>query len=407
MKINNVRSYISTSLLALSAVCFSQGVLAEKCSTIQFSPEQVNGKVNVVEVIGNNGTQIVKPKAYKKVASGKQKYYLEPGLHTLTLNQWVKKEYISNIKYLRRGRVVANPPVPIQKTLLIDIKVNQQYELGFKQVNGQSIINILKSHTESCDNDELLAAQGHKEKSFESNLPNQLEQKLRITMNKVAAYQKESTNNFFPHQVSAYFGTVLSKSYEQNGKALSVSTVIPYSLANELSLRSGDLIVALGKKPIANAEKLPSVVFNEYLAKIPYGKKVEIGVLREGNRIDLGGLYLPVILPGSHYEIGDVNNDQQAISQMNLPQKLKFEYDQLLLAISHSYNNSKQSQQIIVLTRKEDDNNVGFKLSIDLSSIGIAKQNIEKYHKLKKGEAGWEENSHNKRRVAGYDTLGT
>jgi len=387
-------------LLVLLSATFAQGTLADTCGTINFSANKVDDKINILEMIGNNGEQVRQPRKYNKVADGTQNYYLAPGVHTLTVNQWVKKEFISNSRNIKRGRVVSNPPTPAQKTMLIDIKVNQEYNLSVQEVNGQSVINIVNSREKICDGDGILAAKKSQSKYLEPKLPEDLESQLRATMNKVANYQKQLGNNVFPHELNAYFGTVLGKSYAQNDTALAVNSVLPFSFADNLNLKAGDLIVSLGKQPIIRSVKSPSLVISEYLGKIPYGENVVVEVIRNGANLTLSNAYIPVVLPDSYYVIGlGSRASDEVISQSSLSAQLKFEYNQLLLAISSYSKYNLKDSQTIVLNRNAENNNTAFSLTIDLSSVEIAKQSMLKESKRSEGGESWQERFHKKKRL--------
>jgi len=400
MEERNGKFNTSKWLLVLLSATFAQGTLADTCATINFSANKVNDKINILEMIGNNGEQVRQPRKYNKVADGTQNYYLAPGIHTLTVNQWVKKEFISNSRNIKRGRIVNNPPKPVQKTMLIDIKANQEYNLSVQEVNGQSVINIVNARAKACDGDGILTAKKLQSKYLEPALPIALESQLRATMNKVANYQKQLGNNVFPHELSAYFGTVLGKSYAQKGTALAVNGVLPFSFADNLNLKAGDLIVALGKQPITRSIKSPSSVINEYLGKVAYGENVVVEAIRNGTNLTLTSAYIPVVLPDSYYVIGQGSSTgEEVISQSKLSAKLKFEYNQLLLAISSYAKHNLKNSQTIVLTRDAEKNNSSFSLTIDLSSVEIAKQSMLKESKRSEGGESWQERFHKNKRL--------
>ena len=138
---------------------------------------------------------------------------------------------------------------------------------------------------------------------------------------------------------------------------------------------------------------------NTTILKDDSGNKVEVEVVRNGSRFTLADSYIPIVLPDSYYVIGKGRAEHEIISQSKLPAKLKFEYNQLLLAISHYYHHSSINRQTIVLDRNAENNNSAFSLTIDLSSIAIVKQSMLKESRdVAKGQS-WQERFHKNKRL--------
>jgi len=375
------KSVLSMLLIPLA---FSQNIFANECGTIIFSENEINNKTNILEMIGNNGMQVKKPKKFRDVANSTKSYHLEPGLHTLTVNQWVKKEFITHNKNIQRKRLIANPVEPIQRTILIDIEANQQYELTLGRSHNETVIVEKSTASKSCESSELLAAKLGQTKAVQAVLPIALENKLHLTMKKISAHNSNIKHNIFDHSLNQYFGTILTKTFALNNTALSVKSVLPFSFAAQLALKSGDSIVGLGGKKINVTDKSPSMVLNEYLSSIAYGKNIEIEVIRNNSNLSLNGTYIPVVLPDSFYKLGEGNNKQTVISQSELPKQLKFEYDQLLLAISDHYQKTGMLNQTIVIDNTaQTGNDLGYSLTVNLASIPQAHDNMLKESKRK------------------------
>ena len=96
--------FYKKSLLAISGLIFTLNVQANDCATVKILPSSVEGQESVYELLGHNGAFAEghnKPSQFNAVLDGSKEYYLTPGVHTFTFNQWDKRKY----KLLKRDRL--------------------------------------------------------------------------------------------------------------------------------------------------------------------------------------------------------------------------------------------------------------------------------------------------------------
>jgi len=383
---------LATVMITLPLILIAQTVHASECASVSFDTSKINGNNVILELLGSNGVAIPQPKKHQKILKGSHEYLLAPGMHTLILNQWNKSEFSTYQKNLRRGRSIATPPTPIQKTANIQVENNQHYQLVLTETETGSIIEIENKKSTSCSGKYVASAKINDAKLSADELPAKIEAQLSFVMNNLSSYHKKTADkrddvNIVSRKLNGYFGTALAKEFIGNN--LQVNTVIPNTLADQIGLKKGDLITKIGGNRPSTGEKTPAQVINAYLKGRTFGEKVALEVTRNGQSLELSGEYVPVVVPEAYYTV-DKKFNSGVINQSHLSSSLTYQFDQLLLAINNHYKKMGQDSTIIVIERPS------FNLEVNLASVGRAQKTMLA-ESLKKNDDFDEQRSKRKR----------
>ena len=368
MKINITNMQV---VILASVGCMMSIANASECASVNFLPSKIDGKKNVLEFVANDGMEVSQPNNFRQIVSGDKSYSLSAGEHTFLIRSWEKSAYITKQRNLRKGKSTSQNIVPITKVVHVNLAGNMQYDFGSLDGQNISIINQKQKVVDGCENNALDSTSEVKNISAD-NLPDDLKQRLYSTLSKLPTIKNE-LNNIFPIKVSGYFGTVLDKEYTKTNDSLLVNIVIPYSLAANLALRKGDQIVSLGDKKLTPTDLTPAKVLNEYLSSVEYGEKIEMSVSRNGEVIKLTHDYIPVVIPQVFFQTSNSKNN--VINQIKIGNKLQFELDQLVLALSEHYATQSMTTDVnlIVPTKKNESELI---MNIGLAEINKAKDNL-------------------------------
>ncbi|MBA6264524.1 MAG: hypothetical protein V7780_06265 [Colwellia sp.] len=385
-----------TAMATLPIILLAQTVNASECASVSFDTGKINGNKVILELLGSNGVAIPQPKKYQKILKGEHEYLLAPGMHTLILNQWDKSEFSTYQKNLRRGRSVTNPPTPIQKTVNIEVKKNQHYQLVPMETIAGSIVEVKNQESKSCSGKYIADAKIDVPKLSADELPAAIEKLLGLVMKSISSHHKKTADkrddtNIVSRKLNGYFGTALAQEFVE-GK-LQVNRIIPNTLAAELGLVKGDLITKIGGSEPSTSNNTPSQAINAYLISREFGEKIVIEVIRNGKSVTLSGDYIPVVVPEAYYTV-EKKTKSGITNQSNLSASLTFQFDQLLLAINSHYKKMGEDNKIIVIERPS------FHLEVNLASVGQAQKTMLS-ESLKKDD-DYDETRNKRKRSSGY-----
>ncbi|MBA6301991.1 hypothetical protein [Colwellia sp. MB02u-14] len=380
-----------SALVALIPALLLQTVYAADCASVSLASGEISGKKVILELLGTNGKAVPQPKKYQKTLKGDHAYFLAPGTHTLILNQWDKRDFISYHKSLRRGVTASNPPVPLQSAVTMQVLANQHYQLSVSEMGLGSVIEIKEQDSKECEGIFIAKAKTNYPELLAVDLPENLQQQLTSMMHSLTVFHQQTADkrddtNVQSRKLNEHFGTVLARDFV--GENIKVDKVISHSLAAGVNIKAGDLIIKLGEEIFNTASNTPSQVINTYLKGRAYGEQISLDILRAGKVMKLTGRYIPVVVPEASYTIvkGSMND---VINQTILPAQLAFEFDQFLLAMNNYYQQMGQGNKIVIV--KEPI----FQLSINLASVENAQKEMLKasiegkgsYHKLRSRES--------------------
>jgi len=364
-------------------------VSAQQCATINFSLTERDGKEYVALIVGHNDEMVEKYSNKNEISTGQHNYYLAQGKHTLVIEQWPVSKY----KKLRHNNRIHKRYLPVQihsQVVQINVINNQYYQFEFLANNDNSTwIKLKKEANKDCvaPKKKIFAAKKDNLDTSISTiavLPEPLEYRLRRMMTKVSAYQDNTKSNIIPTQFNQIIGTVIDESYSLNGKALKVLSVLPYSLANKLKLRSGDLITHLNDTEIQASDQSPNHRFGNYFSALVVGEKIKITIVRDNKKQQLRGEYVPLISPEVTYLLSEDSlshhTPQTLINNKHLSGQISLEFDQLVLELSDYYKEQGFNQPFIKISRdKSFDRNIGLsgnKVTLD-GEVGLAIENID------------------------------
>lgn len=185
---------------------------------------------------------------------------------------------------------------------------------------------MLEKHQQTCDsqNKDILLAKYEPISNSVFNsmkLPDELESRLHNLMDNIAIENNSLPNrtfpisNIVPLKLMGSFGITFDHGNDTSYDKLKILTVSPFSVASQIKLASGDVIVNLDNKVDLATKDSANNKFQRYIDSLNIGGPIEILVRRDKKEYLLTGKYLPTILPESHYQIYGNNN---AIEQSDL-----------------------------------------------------------------------------------------
>lgn len=327
----------------------SLSVTAQECAVIQFTPTQVNGEEYITVIGVHNNNYIEKYDTKKSLMTGQHKYYLEPGTHSLQIEQWPLNLF-KRLKRLNKTPQMKRKSAIYSQFVQIDLLADRKYEVQMTSTSHSNPelrqVDINAVEETQCDKNEtnILAAKNPTQ-SFtvleNELLPEVLEYRLRKLMTKLAVtstlYSKgEYETNLLPTKLNNIIGTMLDSEYSDDGKAIKVLSVLPYSLASKLKLFSGDKITRLGRHYINRNAGTPNQHLANYFSSLYFNDEISIEVQRGDEKITLKMLYIPTIIPETKYTIAKNNRLvlPKIFESHLLSDDVMFEFDQLMVELT-------------------------------------------------------------------------
>jgi len=373
MNITLIKS-IKLGLIAIISFCALMAHSnANECASVSFLPGKINGKTHILELITSNGMEVLRPKNYKKILSGNHSYTLEAGEHTFLLQRWLKGEYITYHRNLKKGKSSSRDYSPEVKTVHVNLAPKTNYQFAIIE-DGKIDIAEQKTNIGVLCDAGILDRNIKVPKLLVGELPESLKNMVyHIFSNINATNQNES--NIHPIKLSQYFGTNFDKNYSKSNEGLLISAIIPYSIADNLTLQSGDVILELGDYKVDKISDNPSNILNKYLGKISYGQQIKMTINRNGKLMTLQNKYIPVVVAEAFYQ--PEGDKGKVINQATLGNRQQFEFDQLILALGHYLTKQNKLSDInLVIPKLGDDKNTELIVNIGFSAVEDAKNNI-------------------------------
>ncbi|KGJ92069.1 PDZ domain-containing protein [Colwellia psychrerythraea] len=369
----------SLILMILLVLGFSTHANAQQCASVGFvsAAENDDGYISLIARHNENNLERVNNRA--GIISGEYQYSFGVGKHIVVVEQWPTKVY----KKLRENSKIHIRYLPLNlkyQTVLLDVKADHNYQLKVLS-SGQKIESI----EVNSDIKKLCEAKGkeifkafpllQESNGTESNnpenikLPAPLEYRLRQLMTKLENSNQSDEFDLlvqsFDGSISTDIGVLTSSDYQNNGDAIEIVSVKPYTLAEQLQLRSGDKITHLGGDRIKADDSSPFKQLKAYFANLYIGERIKITFLRNGKKNKINKRFMPVIVPKINYQIAEktpssktqeIVTEYQALAGIN-----RLELEQLILEIQHYYQDNNYNQDVILISRAEKfDNKIGF-----------------------------------------------
>jgi hypothetical protein len=359
---------------------------ANECSTLQFTPSEVDGTTYVTRLKHNNGLLLEGETSKNReplparraghnnglsrsnleMINGNKKYFLAEGDHSLTIELWNKNDlrriFQQNL-YNNGGEMdeVAKPEKV--STFKMVIENNLAYQANIT-LDGK--LDIISNNTLcALENNNLLTANNDEIKEAQSVqvLPAQLEKRLRLVMNRVMDSGKSL--GVIQSTESAFFGAVKDNAYQGKQGHIRLLSVLPYSLAYNLGLLGGDIIVGYGD--------MKTTTLEETLLILEYKKEMEFDVLRNGSLVKLRMEYKPVAIPQVVYGKNESDLNMKIIGANEFKGNLKFDVDQLTLEVANFYKRNNYEGRLTLARNNTYNSEFGLVGSLKkISSSGYA-----------------------------------
>ncbi|MBA6234289.1 MULTISPECIES: PDZ domain-containing protein [unclassified Colwellia] len=351
------------SLLVISALIFSLNIHANECAAVKITSANPQEHDVVYELVGHNGAVAEghnKHSYFNAVLDGTKEYYLAPGLHTLTFNQWDKR-YYQRFKRGLQPRFERTLPSSIQMI----VEKNKRYNVAAKSSGKDnlpifSIESIEDISSDLCDEDKVTYIASTKAREIQLN--NNLDYKLKHLMAKMKTIQE---NNLFPLEFNWSFGAV----FDTNQNSFKTLAVFPYSFASKLKLTSGDKILEINGVDVKSITSDPYSVLYGLLGELGLGHDVNMTISRAEKQHKLSNKYLPAIVPSVNYKTTDFDTVQSLTNATAIPENIKYQYNNLMVEIAeYAKNNDLDDTAIMIKSPEKYD--VSFGITGKNTTIG-------------------------------------
>lgn len=377
---------IVSKILPFILLC-SLSVSAQECAIVQFSPQVINGEEYITVIGVHNNNYIEKYDTKKSLMTGLHNYYLEPGIHSVQIEQWPLNVF-KRLKRLNKTPQMKRKSAIYSQFVQIELLADRKYEIKMTSTSTPDLrqVNINAVEETQCDNNEtkILAAKTPTQ-SFtvleNELLPEVLEYRLRKLMTKLAntstrySIAKYETN-LFPTKLNNIIGTMLDSEYSDDGKAIKVLSVLPYSLASKLKLFSGDKITRLGKYYISRNAGTPNQQLAKYFSSLYFNDEISIEVQRGEENVTLKMLYTPTIIPEIKYTIAKNNRLvlPKIFESHLLSGDAMFEFDQLMVELTDYFlAQGVENKQVEIIRDKIKETSFGLsgERTYDLGQLAL------------------------------------
>jgi len=363
-------NFQSNILFCILGALLTTTAIAKQCSTVAFE----GTSSSMVELFAVDANPVNRVDKYtenqaRKLLSGSYQYYFKPGDYSLLLRVWDRsffkdvnlntgsknknrlalKAYAENYfqtlhsknpQYKKNEQILSD----VIKEVIIDISVaeDNSYQIALNGENGQFLMSENGVELENCADQSIQVFDNYSSINKKvSDLPPALAFRVNEIMDSLDNYfdkQQLIAKNSIPAGVYQYFGAVLSNE-PSSTEGYQVISVHPYSLAYKMGLVSGDRIAVLGDEKVSGNHKNSNRELSEYLAEIQPNEAIQLKVNRENQSIKLSHRFITPMIPQSSYLIGEKEHGTNSFITQNMavPSKLSFEYDQILLELSHHY----------------------------------------------------------------------
>lgn len=257
--------------LLIFALC-TLPALAVDCGKITFIGDK--------EVLSNHQLMLAWNSDFFKV---KNENVNNPGLGQYKM---LSKKYLFSLKEIGSNNFTEKH----NNTFQIEVKNNFNYILNV--MANESLVEVMLVDKKKIECMNNTVSEANKDYSYliknrPKFLPEYLKTKVNHFMAKLDNYSDE--NNIKNEGVIVYqgetnqLGIVTDKSYQGRQQNIKILTITPFSLANQLGLMSGDIIIQLGKSN--NVGNL--TLITQYIASLSKNEKISIKVQRDHKEVML------------------------------------------------------------------------------------------------------------------------
>jgi len=369
-------------IAVIGCLLLSNTALAQQeCSALFFGDETNSNKV--IDIIAIDGEVVQEALHYsgkqaRDIAKGNMPFYLGAGEHSLTVRVWdsnlflsvntdskannmdkgVHQAYLQNLRgeNLKQSNAFKKNLLKLEghyeeKTIQVKLQNDKRYNFTLTESNNiDSRIALLSEDNQECHGEGELLAEAKEYERLSGLLPSRLEDRLQSVMSSLNTYHSKKqldNTNLVPKKAYEYFGTVLDTSKSTNN-GYKVLAVLPYSLAQKLTLISGDVITEFGGDKVSGKYANANQELVNYISTVPYGKKIEFTVLRNNRELNLSHRYTTSIIPQSSYtfESGKSSRSNTLFNSVPLPDNLEFRYEHLMLELTEYFKSQGYKKDV-------------------------------------------------------------
>ncbi|MGB0835075.1 MAG: PDZ domain-containing protein [Psychrobium sp.] len=310
-------------LIGLFGVGTNQAIASQSCSSMTLSDTENNA---VFELVGHNMNRVSERRRMSERLLDEQSFTLEPGNHTMTFYRWDKSKLRGVLRNPQFYSGIKAEPV----TISVNVEANKHYQLVNSLKGNKSEIKVVSVTNKKCNQEKKLEAQP-KDRIAKVILPELIQYRLDLLMEEINR-TNGSKPNVIPTNVVSYFGAIVKS---VNNEKLVVLAVSPYSLADDMGLKTGDEITHLGDNSIASLTNKGNSPLTDYLEQLRDGAIMEVSVERSGQKLAMSKRFDVKVVPEVQYSF--VSNGLKSSSLVNsssLLPELDRKLDKLLIEIS-------------------------------------------------------------------------
>lgn len=310
-------------LIGLFGVGTNQAIASQSCSSMTISDTANNA---VFELVGHNMNRVSERRRMSERLLDEQSFTLEPGNHTMTFYRWDKSKLRGVLRNPQFYSGIKAEPV----TISMNVEANKHYQLINSLKDNKSVLEVVSITNKMCDKEKKLKAQAN-DGIARVILPELIQYRLDLLMEEINR-TNSSKQNVIPTNVVSYFGAIVKS---VDNEKLVVLAVSPYSLADDMGLKTGDEITHLGDNSIASLSNKGNSPLTDYLEQLRDGEIMEVSVERSGQQLAMSKRFDVKVVPEVQYSF--VSNGLKSSSLINsssLLPELDRKLDKLLIEIS-------------------------------------------------------------------------
>ncbi|WP_286270391.1 PDZ domain-containing protein [Thalassotalea hakodatensis] len=355
-----------SAMIAMVSIFSEAG--SNSCATVSFDSSYT--KIGTPFIIDNR----IDDRKFDvgKLAEKKIVYKFKPGLRTVHFNVFGNVIELESDIEGELGRPKIHELVPF----LFNFKANRHYTLSIKSTANSNSISVKNETEKQCHITNKTEVFGQTRALILKTdpFPQAIEDQLNKVFGKITNYYKDKksykSGDFFALEPDEYFGLVLDEK-EYDKKSIKILSVLPFSLAYNLGLRSGDIILSLGDE--RGFKRNAKSTLDDYLYALDFSDTIRFEVERDGNKKILSDDYYPNLIPESAFSFNHLANETLLVDikreKAFMPKQLKFEYQRLMLLLNAYYLSTGINSGDVVISRLANESKITFELLLSLDSL--------------------------------------
>ncbi len=340
------------STLALAAISsWANANEDQQCANLSFQQSEDY----VIDIAAVDSKPVEFNRTAQQIRNGAVQYQIAPGEHAITFIQYPVSFFKADRFDGRYRQRTKDFDALKMKVAYIKVAADHNFQVGLTENSENAAFKIIAQQQQPCivDSEKLL---GKSNSLYVDNepLPSHMEQSLLDIMMRLNHYHQNTINtqtNVMPIKTDGYFGAVIDDKYTNDGQ-IKVLSILPFSLAANIGLKSGDVISQLGEQQVDQNQGSARELFNEYIKSRGYQAELKFQVLRNGAAVGVTGENRVPIIPGSNYFLDEAEVEPfEIINTQKIDSTLEFDYERQILALQRYYESKGINADHIRLTR--------------------------------------------------------